>query len=94
MTISQLRNLPPEAIAQAIRENRPEGALEAVRTGKVTPKRYRCTKCGYVSTQNTNHTDKTWSWGHINTCPQCPPYKKYPEFGGQTVWECMEQAPA
>lgn len=32
----------------------------------------------------------TWSYGHYNVCPNCPPYKKYPEYGGQTIWECKE----
>lgn len=26
----------------------------------------------------------------VNTCPACPPFKKYPEFGGATVWDCVE----
>jgi hypothetical protein len=32
-------------------------------------------------------------FGRFNTCQNCPPYKKYTEFGGQTVWECMETEP-
>jgi hypothetical protein len=31
-------------------------------TGKVSYKKYRCTKCGFVSEQQTNH------WGHIYPC--------------------------
>jgi hypothetical protein len=59
-----------------------------------TTKKYRCTQCGQVTEQRTNHWGPTWSWGRTNTCPECPPYKKYPEYGGATVWECMEKAPA
>lgn len=56
----------------------------------MTPKKYKCTQCGYIAVQNTNHYGSTWSFGHFNVCPQCPPYKKYPEYGGQTIWECIE----
>lgn len=55
-----------------------------------TPKKYKCRKCGHISTQTTNHTGPTWSWGRVNTCPACPPFEKYPELGGQTAWDCME----
>lgn len=55
-----------------------------------TAKQYRCERCGCTSTQKTNHYGPTWSWGHSNTCPDCPPWAKYPEFGGRTVWECLE----
>lgn len=57
---------------------------------KQTSKRYRCTQCGHEQMQTTNHYGPTWSHGHMGACPKCPPYKKYPEFGGQTIWECME----
>jgi hypothetical protein len=30
----------------------------------------------------------------LNCCPKCPPWAKYPEFGGSTVWECVEPLPA
>lgn len=56
-----------------------------------TPKLYRCKRCGHETTQDTNHTGEAWSWGHFNTCAKCPPWAKYPEFGGQTVWECIEK---
>ena len=57
----------------------------------ITPKRYRCKRCGHVETQSTNHYGDTWSCGHVNCCPKCPPWAKYSEFGGQTVWECLEK---
>lgn len=60
---------------------------------KATYKRYRCDRCGHVSQQQTNHYGKTWSWGRVNVCPKCPPYAKYPQFGGQTVWTCIEPRP-
>lgn len=55
---------------------------------KHSVKQYKCTQCGYITTQTTNHYGHTWSFGRMNCCPQCPPYKKYPEYGGQTIWEC------
>lgn len=58
-----------------------------------TPKRYKCDRCGYVTTQTTNHYQPTWSWDHTNTCPNCPPWAKYPEFGGQTTWTCIDTPP-
>ncbi len=58
---------------------------------KATLKEYRCTKCGYIETQRTNHYGNTWSVGHYSTCPRCPPHAKYPEFGGATVWECVDK---
>lgn len=61
-----------------------------MRTYEATEKRYRCDACGYVSRQLTNHYGKTWSFGTYNTCPKCPPFRKFPEFGGQTTWTCLE----
>ena len=55
----------------------------------ITEKSYQCDVCGHVIKQNTNHYGPTYSWGHVNTCPKCPPYQKYPEFGGQTTWTCI-----
>ena len=55
---------------------------------------YRCTRCGALSVQVTNHTGKTYSCGHFNTCPSCPPWAKYPEHGGGTVWEYAGATPA
>ena len=52
-----------------------------------TEKLYRCKRCGCLSKQVTNHFGPTWSWGHFNCCPSCPPWAKYSEFGGSTVWE-------
>ncbi len=57
---------------------------------KMEAKRYRCTQCGHEQMQTTNHYGPTWSSGHFGVCPKCPPYKKYPEFGGATIWECIE----
>ena len=56
-----------------------------------TEKNYECAKCGYVSKQRTNHYGSTYSIGHFNTCPKCPPYAKYPEFGGFTKWICLDK---
>lgn len=58
---------------------------------KVTTKLYKCAECGHTTKQDTNHNGKTWSFGHYNCCPKCPPFKKYPEFGGQTVWEFVKE---
>ncbi len=57
----------------------------------ITTKRYRCTRCGHLATQQTNHFGPTWSWNRRNVCPTCPPYAKYPEFGGMTNWECIDK---
>lgn len=59
--------------------------------GAITDKRYKCTKCGHEMMITTNHFGNCWSIGHFNCCSQCPPYSKYPEFGGQTFWECQEK---
>lgn len=53
-------------------------------------KAYRCSRCGHTMMILTNHYENCWSWGHINCCPACPPYAKYPEFGGRTDWICLE----
>jgi uncharacterized protein YlaI len=56
-----------------------------------TIKEYQCHECGHITKQKTNHFGNTWSSGHFNCCPNCPPFKKYPEFGGLTIWKCMEK---
>lgn len=56
-------------------------------------KHYKCRRCGHVTEQVTNHYGSTYSWGRVNCCPQCPPWAKYPEYGGQTIWDCLEQDP-
>ena len=58
-----------------------------------TFKKYRCKRCGHIEEQKTNHYGPTWSWGHVNVCPKCPPFAKYPEFGGRTDWECIDAEP-
>lgn len=57
---------------------------------QTSPKQYKCSQCGYVTTQHTNHYLNTYSAGHFNTCPKCIPAFKYPEFGGSTTWICIE----
>jgi hypothetical protein len=58
-----------------------------------TYKKYACKRCGHVELIKTNHYDPCWSVGHHNTCPACPPWAKYPEYGGHTVWTCVEFGP-
>lgn len=58
---------------------------------KQTAKKYKCSQCGHEKMDTTNHYGSTWSFGRFNTCPSCPPYKKYSEFGGQTIWECQDK---
>lgn len=58
-----------------------------------TYKKYRCSRCGHERQINTNHYEKCSSWRRVNTCPVCPPWAKYPEYGGVTIWECMEKPP-
>lgn len=55
-----------------------------------TSKEYRCKRCGHVQRITTNHYGECYSLGHYNCCPSCPPWAKYPEFGGATTWECIE----
>ncbi len=57
----------------------------------VTSKRYQCNRCGFIMAQSTNHFQPTWSSGHMNVCPKCPPWAKYPEFGGSTTWTCLDK---
>lgn len=57
----------------------------------ITEKRYKCQRCGHESKQSTNHYGYTYSFGHCNTCPNCPPWAKYSEFGGSTIWVCQEK---
>lgn len=57
---------------------------------KHSEKKYSCERCGHITTQKTNHYGNTWSFGHFNACPKCPPWAKYPEFGGRTIWKCIE----
>ena len=59
---------------------------------KITVKEYRCIRCGFTKKQGTNHYGNTWSAGHYNCCPKCPPFAKYPEYGGRTLWECLEKS--
>lgn len=54
-------------------------------------KRYACERCGHVTKQRTNHYGSTYSSGHYNTCPQCPPWAKYAELGGSTTWRCLDK---
>lgn len=60
---------------------------------KITSKRYSCSRCSHVVRQETNHYGETYSLGRVNTCPKCPPWAKYPEFGGGTVWKCLDAPP-
>ena len=56
----------------------------------MTEKVYRCQRCGFEAPQKTNHYGQTWSYEHFNTCSKCPPWAKYPEFGGSTIWVCVD----
>lgn len=58
---------------------------------KPSRKQYACKRCGHVTMQETNHYGETYSLGRFNTCPKCPPWAKYPEYGGSTVWRCLEK---
>ncbi len=52
---------------------------------------YRCQACGFEQEQGTNHKGNTYSFGKLSVCPKCPPYKKYPEYNGQTVWQYVRE---
>ena len=59
--------------------------------GKMKERNYECTRCKHKSKQVTNHNGNTWSWGRCNVCPSCPPWAKYAEFGGHTLWTCLDK---
>ena len=59
----------------------------------MTVKKYKCSECGHVEKHDTNHWGEFYSLGHLYACPKCPPYKKYPEFGGSTTWVIAEPIP-
>lgn len=58
---------------------------------RITTKKYKCRACGAITEQSTNHYGPTYSWGHFNCCPNCPPWRKYSEFGGSTIWDCIDK---
>lgn len=60
---------------------------------KQTSKVYACKRCGHETRQTTNHYGATWSFGRVNACPRCPPWAKFSEFGGQTLWICKDSPP-
>lgn len=60
---------------------------------KIERKAYKCKRCGTEKLIETNHFGECYSAGHYNTCPSCPPWAKYPEFGGTTTWECVAKPP-
>jgi DNA-directed RNA polymerase subunit RPC12/RpoP len=62
-------------------------------TGPVTVKLYRCKRCGHEQEISTNHYGECYSAGHYNACPACPPWAKYPEYGGSTIWICAAPCP-
>ena len=66
-------------------------SLNKQKIRKCTYKLYECTQCGYREKIYTNHFGDCWSCGRHNTCPKCPPFRKYPEYGGQTMWKCLEK---
>jgi len=53
----------------------------------ISIKKYACRECGHVTRQSTNHYGQTYSWGRVNCCPKCPPFKR------PTVWICQENPP-
>ena len=58
---------------------------------RITPKLYKCKRCGHEQKISTNHYGECYSWGRVNACPKCPPWAKYSEFGGSTSWICIEK---
>lgn len=53
---------------------------------EITSKRYRCSHCGHVTFQSTNHYGQTYSFGRVNRCSECG-WKRPLET---TVWECLD----
>lgn len=60
---------------------------------KQSEKRYCCLRCKHEKRIVTNHYGSCWSLDRYLTCSNCPPYAKYPEYGGQTVWVCLDEDP-
>jgi hypothetical protein len=58
----------------------------------ISEKIYSCSRCGFKTKQTTNHYGPTWSCGRVNICPKCPPWAKYPEFNGRTIWNCLDSS--
>lgn len=56
-------------------------------TEKVRAKKYRCSRCGHVTEQTTNHYGETYSVGRFHACPVCPPFTR------PTRWICCEPCP-
>ncbi len=71
----------------------PADIMTKMKTYPISLKAYACARCGFITHQSTNHYGGTWSVGHFNCCPNCPPWAKYPEFGGLTKWICQESEP-
>jgi len=55
--------------------------------GPMSYKKYKCRECGHETQHQTNHWGPTYSWGRVDVCPHCPPYKR------PTTWDCMETPP-
>ena len=56
-----------------------------MKTGKYTYKNYKCTRCGNVEKQRSNH------WGDIYPrCKECSWKNPMDPF---SVWECLEPMP-
>lgn len=64
-----------------------------IQPSPITEKEYACETCGFTQLQKTNHYSNTYSFGNFSVCPVCPPFEKYPQYGGQTVWVCQEEKP-
>lgn len=59
----------------------------------IKAKAYKCSRCGFEKQISTNHFGECYSLGTYNACPACPPWAKYPQFGGSTTWVCQEKPP-
>lgn len=65
--------------------------MTAEKPARIVAKDYKCRRCGHVMKIETNHYGPCWSFDRVNVCPKCPPWAKYMEFGGQTIWDCQEK---
>lgn len=50
-------------------------------------KLYQCNQCGALKLIKTNHFGECYSWGNVNVCPVCPPFRR------PTTWRCIEKVP-
>lgn len=86
--LSELRTFSPDMVEIDTTEQR-NAVRRMAGLPIITPSKerwYACSRCATRKLIETNHFLECYSLGRHNTCPSCPPYAKYPEYGGTTIW--------